>query len=726
MATLVFSAVGTAIGGPLGGALGALIGNQLDRAIVGSPKQEGPRLKELAVTTSSYGTVIARHYGRMRAPGTVIWATDLKETEEKNGGQKGSPSVTTYAYSMSFAVAVCSRPIQAIGRIWADGNLLRGAAGDLKVAGQFRLYNGHGDQLPDPLIVSDRGAACPAFRGLAYCVFEDLQLGEFGNRLPSLTFEIIADDGTISLTQMVTGVVRGVSTSMPLPGLIGYSDEGGPIGATLSTLDQLYPMTCDGSGGLLILAPSEQAQGPSARLPEPAIDAEEDSFGRLSGKLVRRLNEEREVPDGLRYYDVERDYQAGMQRAEGQARPGRTQTMDFPGALSSVTARQLCNSVVQRAAWLGDQLLWRIAEYDPAIVPGRLVSAPGHPGTWRIESWEWRTAGIELELRRVPPGPARVSPADAGTFLPPKDAVATPTILIAYERPWDGTGSPDERQVHAALSSSSDGWRGAAVYAVEGTTLTYLQPSGSRRSVVGALATPLSPSPAVLFDRHASMQVKLASDTLVLGSTTMQGLADGRNRALVGDEVVQFAAATSLGAGLWQLDGLMRGRGGTEFAAQRGHSAGEVFVLLDERPILLNATETALATTQDIAAIGLADDTPVISRIANSNLSRKPLAPVHAKRVRQSDGSWQLTWTRRARGSWTWPEIGDVPMIEQEERYVVGVGSTDAPTTSWQTTEPSIVLQAGDVAMLSADAKLWIRQVGSFGTSDPVFIQAID
>ena len=54
MATLVLGAVGTLVGGPLGGALGALAGRQIDGAIIGSPKREGPRLDELKVTTSSY------------------------------------------------------------------------------------------------------------------------------------------------------------------------------------------------------------------------------------------------------------------------------------------------------------------------------------------------------------------------------------------------------------------------------------------------------------------------------------------------------------------------------------------------------------------------------------------------------------------------------------------------------------------------------------------------
>ena len=145
MATVIFAALGTLIGGPLGGAIGALVGRQVDGAIIGGPRQEGPRLKELGVTTSSYGTPIPRHYGRMRVPGTIVWATDLVEHRKRSGGGKGRPRVTTYSYTTSFAVALSSRPIQGLGRIWADGNLLRGAAGDLKAGGTFRLHLGHRD-----------------------------------------------------------------------------------------------------------------------------------------------------------------------------------------------------------------------------------------------------------------------------------------------------------------------------------------------------------------------------------------------------------------------------------------------------------------------------------------------------------------------------------------------------------------------------------------------------
>ncbi len=138
MATLVLTAVGTVVGGPIGGAIGAVIGNQIDRAIFTPKGAKGPRLDSLAVQGSSYGADLPRLFGTMRVSGSVIWATDLRESTHKSGG-KGRPTTTTYSYSASFAVALSARPVRAIHRIWADGALLRGAAGDWKSdVGSFR------------------------------------------------------------------------------------------------------------------------------------------------------------------------------------------------------------------------------------------------------------------------------------------------------------------------------------------------------------------------------------------------------------------------------------------------------------------------------------------------------------------------------------------------------------------------------------------------------------
>lgn len=183
MATLLLTAVGTALGGPLGGSLGALIGQQIDGRIFKSGR-EGPRLRDLAISTSSYGQPIPRQFGRMRVPGTIIWSTDLIESKHKEKGRKGQPSTTVYSYSASFAVALSSTPIARVGRIWADGNLLRGALEDLKVGGSLRIYRGFGNDPVDPLIAAAKGSQAPAFRDCAYVVFENLELADFGNRIP--------------------------------------------------------------------------------------------------------------------------------------------------------------------------------------------------------------------------------------------------------------------------------------------------------------------------------------------------------------------------------------------------------------------------------------------------------------------------------------------------------------------------------------------------------------
>jgi hypothetical protein len=726
MATLVLSAIGTAIAGPFGGAIGGLIGNQIDHAMFGGPRREGPRLKELGVSTSSYGSPIPRHHGRIRTPGTIVWSTDLVERKEKSGGGKGKPAVTTYSYSVSFAVALSSRPIADVGRIWADGNLLRGAAGDLKAGGEFRFYEGYGDQPLDPLIASAE-PTCPAFRGLAYCVFESLELADFGNRIPALTFEVIADDGAVTVASLLEPLAQPVAIDRPLAGLEGFSNEGGALSQTLASIDQLYPIACDAGGNSLSVASADQVPEIPAILPEPAAADDGESFAAATGELRRRQAEASDVPDALRYYDPARDYQPGMQRADGRARPGRSQVIEFPGVLQATDARSLTNAAAARAGWARETVAWRTAELDPAIAPGKVVRLPGRDGFWLVDSWEWRDQGIELALRRLPRGPAQQPAADSGGALNSPDIQATPTALLAYELPWDGNGNADTRLVYAAASSASSGWRGAALYVQQSAQLVALGPSGRKRSVIGTAAGALPPSAGLLLDRSASVDVDLVSPDFALDSCTVEELAAGANMARVGGEVLQFLQAERLGDAAWRIRGLLRGRGGTETAAIDGCPAGAPFVLLNDAPVALDATQLGegLAT---IAAIGLADPEPVYAAVADPGIGRRPLSPVHALVRDNPDGSVSCAWCRRSRGSWLWLDAVEAPLNEQSETYLVGVGPTDAPDLRWETTSPQLELDAaGWAAVRSAHAgkPLWVRQVGTFALSPALLLITI-
>ena len=229
MATLALAAVGAAVGGALlpggitllgatltgatlGAQIGALAGSYVDKALFGAsggaPSAKGPRLKDLHVTSSTEGAPLPRLYGRARIGGQLIWADEIEEVvrrqsvggSAKGGIGGGGAKVTTYQYFASFAVAVAEGMITRIGRVWADGREI-----DLSDF-NYRIYDGSETQLPDDLIAARIGVdSAPAFRGVAYIVFERMPLADFGNRLPQLSMEAFRD--VDDFAQDVRGVV---------------------------------------------------------------------------------------------------------------------------------------------------------------------------------------------------------------------------------------------------------------------------------------------------------------------------------------------------------------------------------------------------------------------------------------------------------------------------------------------------------------------------------------
>lgn len=716
MATILLTAVGTAIGGPLGGALGGLLGQHADREVFGAGSRKGPRLKELTVTSSSYGQPLARHFGRMRIAGSIIWATDLVESEASQGG-KIQGSTTSYTYSVSFAVALSSRPISRVGRIWADGNLLRGAKGDLKVGGELRIYNGHGDDQVDPAIAADRGPFAPAFRDCAYVVFENLQLADFGNRIPALSFEIFAEqDSAVALDQIVQSKS---STDVVLEHARGFSDEGGSLAGTLSAIGQVYPLTCATTTDGLRIASALDSSAPVKMLPEQLSLNDSEEAEERTRRRSEKLGQE---PVALRYYDELRDYQPGVQRAIGSRPSGREVMLDLPAAMSAEGAKLLANARAHRARWNGETMLWRIGELDPSLQIGDLVRVPDAPGTWRVTSWEWFDRGIQLSLEKLPPGSGLgfASASDPGSSNAPLDETSGPTVLSFFELPFDGFGSPAVPLRYAAATSQNSGWSGALLYAEQGNSLVQIGATGTRRAAIGELTDALAPSPAVIFEAGALLQLQLTAQDQDLQDADLTRIASGANRLLVGGEILQFSRAEPQGQGRWFLRGLLRGRAGTEDAALTGHGVGTQVVLLDDTITVLDPMQVASDPTSRIAAIGRADDTAVYATLVNFGLSRRPAMPVHA-RLRVIGGEdWEFTWVRRARGQWRWEEALSLPLVEEFESYRLGAGPLEAPFATWSSEEARFILTAAERAALLSQhgaAELWVQQVGNYGRS---------
>lgn len=240
MATIVLSAAGMALGGSIGGsvlglsmatigrAAGAAAGRWIDQRLLGSGSEaiETGRVDRFRLTEASEGAAVANVFGRMRVSGQVIWATRFKESETTTGGGKGAgptPAAKEFSYSVSIAIAVCEGVITHVGRIWADG--VEVSPADLNL----RLYTGTQTQLPDPKIVAVEGSDfAPAYRGTAYLVLEDLELAQFGNRVPQFTFEVMrpSEDGAKDTTADIARKIRGVAL---IPGTGEYALATTPV-----------------------------------------------------------------------------------------------------------------------------------------------------------------------------------------------------------------------------------------------------------------------------------------------------------------------------------------------------------------------------------------------------------------------------------------------------------------------------------------------------------------
>lgn len=232
MSTLVLKTVGSVVGGALfgplgatlGGALGGLGGAVLDQALLGEGEQTGPRLQDVSVQSSTEGVAIPRLFGRMRIPGQIIWATELEEIVSKEqAGGKGGPTIRQYQYFANLAIGLCEGPIAEVLQVWADGEPL-----DMRQV-SMRVYHGTETQAPDALIAAKQQGHAPAYRGLAYVVFERLALAGFGNRIPQFTFEVVRVTGKLEKNTRAITLIPGAGEFVYDPDPVQVEEEAGQV-----------------------------------------------------------------------------------------------------------------------------------------------------------------------------------------------------------------------------------------------------------------------------------------------------------------------------------------------------------------------------------------------------------------------------------------------------------------------------------------------------------------
>lgn len=737
MATLVLGVAGGFLGGPLGALLGAGIGRNIDRRLFGPKLPQGEPVNDgIGLQDSNYGRPIPLIYGRARVAGHVIWASELVEersNSRRRSGKGGAPKSGNgrVSYSVSFAVALSSRQILRVERIWADGKLLRDANGDLLVPVTIRTHLGDETQQADPLIEAHEGAGeVPDMRGLAMVVFEDLPLGEFANRIPNLTFEVVADEPATLDRLLIDIATRAGVPATASPGLtqafaglaITHQADAsrildvidGTFGFILAERNGTLAFTAIDEGG--IFSPDTDEWGARAERASP----------------VPRLNREREdgqrLPQGidLRYLDAGRDFQPGLQRARRQQSVARRiETFDSPFALDAACARRLADWQLVRRWQRQTRLSASLPLAAIAIETGDRILLPTDLGggemlveSLRLEDGRLVLEGFPFEASALP----TVDPPPASEpFLP--IVLAPPGLTRVHFLDFPGLVTEGaDLSLPVAMAGVSSAWRGGVLLASRDDGESFETVAhADLPAIIGDVLEPPGEGPVGFWDEGSQIRVRLLRSEATLESRSQLAVLNGANLAKIGDEMIRFREATLQTDGSYLLRGLLRGCHGTEHA-MTGHQAGEDFVLVDGGGLidvllaadLIGRPIPFKAVSVHDNPLAVTDTTAVFA--ANA---LKPLSPVHAQARRLSNGDIEMVWTRRTRLSGGWLDHADVPLGEESEAYELDIldttGITVLRTLTTQTPRAIYPLadQQSDFGTAPASLTMAIHQISS-------------
>jgi hypothetical protein len=725
MATIILTTVGTLVGGPIGGAIGAALGQQIDSTIFAGKPREGPRLKELDVQTSSYGTQVPAIFGAMRVAGTVIWSTDLIERKVKSRSGKGRPSTLNYSYSVSFAVALSSRPIARIGRIWADGNILRGAAGDFKTETEFRFYAGHADQPLDPLMASaETSGQCAAHRDLAYVVFEDFQLADYGNRIPSLTFEIFERNDPVPVMDIFSATSAGAIGGNSAISLVGYAVQGADARSALSSLDGILPLSIWPENNRMVVA-DWAASSPEATFDDAAITEGRRSLDRA--RHIRAPMNQAPSSITIRHYEPDRDFQAGVQtsRLIGNARTAIQ--IDFPAAIDSAAARSFADiqALQKRRGLNGYEVTLPRGSSIPDV--GDVLTGIGANQSFRITEIEHQRGTSRLHARDWLNPSNQGLVADPGRSQPGQDLTVGETRMILADLPAFDTADPGHPLIAAAVAGTGQGWRRAALSRRDGSRDVDIGGT-TGVAVMGSLLSPLVAHTALIEDQQNRPVIRLLHERMTLPAGVGDPFAADAPAIWLDGEVIRYGQAEKIALQDYRLSRLVRGCFNTPSSTDHVTDSS-IFLLDGDTVSRIDDGVGAVGSTLLIEALGIGDAQPVAASAVVQALATTPFSPVHGQIVRGSSGELTLSWIRRDRLPNLWADGVDIPNSEGADAFIVKLHVGAASLGVWQTMESVFVLDAAQLSALNISSGAMLRfeiaQQGRYALSSPLVVERL-
>jgi hypothetical protein len=779
MATLLLSAAvaNGSIGlSYLGSILAFTATSYIDQRLFGQKiHQEGSRLQDLRLQTSTYGVTIPKVYGTARVAGNIIWGTNFVEhanTSEQGGkgGGGGSVSTTEYTYSVSFAVSLGKGPITGINRVWTDGKpfplyeskyTVSSSNGDVNtltftavaadadstwtlttkdvggvqmlgvVSGgityadcafgalydnglisflvdykttstaiangtiftldvepsaakfTYNLHLGTEVQTADSIMEAVEGVGnVPAYRGMAYIVFQDMYLGDFGNRPPNLNFEVTT--ATTSLQTIVenisteSGIAAADVDATDLAGLTvtGYSIESVSSGRNkiepLMTVFNFDGVERDGKVYFL-----RRTTSGAISIPYEDLGAHEsESVEPLTITIADELEMPRSV--SVQYVSSDFDYQTQSMQSRRQLSNSKNETnISVPIVMTDAQAQALAEKLLYEA-WINRTGYETVLGPKYAdVTPGKVLSITDDEDnihTCVVTNSNYGKPGINkisaIAIDAVTYASANRTPDS--NIVPGDGSAATQVYIEFLDLPKlpDDTSATD----NIYIAATGQVYQGVDVYtsADGGSTYTLLK-QHLKQATMGYTLTELGAGTEYIFDNKNTVDVVVLNGTL--SSRPKIDVLNGYNAAVIGSEIIGFTTATLLSTNTYRLSGLLRGRLGTEDQITE-HTAGDRFVLLESGAIgTIPSASWYVARTYRCgpAGVTVSDLRFINESFTNQARLNQPWSVCHVAGTRDVSSNLTITWVRRTRYGGEWQDLADVPLNETSESYQIDV-----------------------------------------------------
>jgi hypothetical protein len=447
-----------------------------------------------------------------------------------------------------------------------------------------------------PALIESHESEVPGYRGVAIATLDELNLTNFGNRLP--IFEVVVrPDATMTFAEAIRALVKlgkmpNPDSTVDLSGaseeqLRGYYVRGPqPIAQSLQPLLIAKQMVTQERRDQMAVFQIGNADVVGVAAEDLAARKLGDSS--KSTLTVERV-EDAQLPTavGVSFIDSSRNFgrgyeSYGLRNPASLPHDNRMELDLRPLSLTRPQARDIAAKTLRRA-WINREVV--SLDLPPSymhLLENDLITLDDVLGRdWVVRTihvqvttdWVVKVRGV---VEEVAVEIANVGARGPGGSTPPR--TRPPTTLSAHVLDVPAVSDLHAREpgLYLCAAPFSDGWAGAVAYYSDDNVSWNLIDTLQTPHVLGEATTALATGSTLTVDVTNTVTVSMLNGE-TLASVTLDDVGRGANWFLLGSEVIAFLTATLQSDGTYILSNLVRGLRDTS-DHMASHAIGDRFV----------------------------------------------------------------------------------------------------------------------------------------------------